>query len=376
METADGWLLRVRLPGGAIEPDQLDLVAATSERWGRGIVEITARGNLQLRGVPATAVGAAAAALVDGGLALPDPTLDARRAVVAPPLTGHDPAEARSGASLVEALVDGLMAAPLPSPLAPKFGVVIDTSGSIGVGAVPADLLLVARRTPAGNVDWSAAIGHGARPRWGGALGPCTDAELVGMAIDLAARCATEGCRAAELPDAAVAATTGGRPRAVVARVSSAPAASVGPWDHIASDRVSVVGAPPLGRLGPDELRRLAAVGRRGQALRVTPAGCVAVVGARRDEVESVTAGLQAAGCSTDPLDGWHTVSACAGAEGCASGRADTLAAAAVVARGASQAGRQRVHLSGCEKLCGAPADARILVADGAGRFVAVEATP
>jgi precorrin-3B synthase len=146
METGDGWLLRVRVPGGALDPAQLLVVATTSERWGRGVVEITARANLQIRGVRAGAVDAAAGALVAGGLALADPTLDARRAVVAAPLTGHDPAEAASATGLVDALVAALVTAPLPGALPPKFGVVVDTGGTIPVRAVPADLLLAARR--------------------------------------------------------------------------------------------------------------------------------------------------------------------------------------------------------------------------------------
>jgi precorrin-3B synthase len=376
METADGWLLRMRLPGGTIAPDQFDAVADTSERWGRGIVEITARGNLQLRGVAAEAVALAADALVHAGLADPEPVLDARRAVVAPPLTGHDPAEARSVAGLTEVLVDALVAAALPGPLAPKFGVVLDTTGSIRVGAVPGDLLLVARPA-AGATEWWAAIGHGGQPGWSGVLGPCTDAELVRLTVDLAARCAAHGCRAADLPPATVAAVSGHRPYAPVGRATSPAAASVGPWDHVAPDRVSVVGAPPLGRLGPDGLRRLAGAGRRGLGLRVTPTGCVAVLGVRRHDLDLVTAELHGAGCSTDPLDGWHAVSACAGADGCASGRADTLAAATLVARCSAPDGRRpRVHLSGCEKRCGAPGDARILVADEAGRFVGDEEAP
>src|SRR3954452_4315541 len=122
METGDGWLLRIRLPGGAVTPAQLDVVADAAERWGRGIVEITARGNLQVRGVAAGAVEAAAGALVDGGLALPDPGLDARRAVVAPPLTGHDPAEAAAADSLVADVVGALLDLPATSPVPPKFG--------------------------------------------------------------------------------------------------------------------------------------------------------------------------------------------------------------------------------------------------------------
>jgi precorrin-3B synthase len=365
MEAGDGWLLRVRLPGGAIAPDQLDVVADTSQRWGRGIVEITARGNLQLRGVVAGAVDAAAGALVDGGLALPDPALDARRGVVAPPLTGHDPTEVVAADALVDDLVAAVVGGALPVALAPKFGVVIDTAGAIAVSGVPADVLLAAGNDGR-RVGWTASIGHGAAPRWSGR---CEGGDLVAMVVEVATRCATRGCRAAELPDADIAAFAGGRPRAVPPpRRTTSPAAGVGVWDHVDPARASVVGAPSLRRLGPAELRGLAGAARRGLGIRFSPSGSVAIVGVRRDELDAVTAAVHAAGCTTDPLDGRLAVSACVGSDGCAAARADTLGTASALMAGR---GSGRVHLSGCEKRCGAPADALVLVADDAGRFEA-----
>jgi len=75
-------------------------------------------------------------------------------------------------------------------------------------------------------------------------------------------------------------------------------------------------------------------------------------------------AALRAGGCSTDPSDARHMVSACVGASGCSAGRADTrVAALALMARRPMA----RVHLSGCEKRCGAPGDAEVRVAGEAG---------
>ena len=66
-------------------------------------------------------------------------------------------------------------------------------------------------------------------------------------------------------------------------------------------------------------------------------------------------------------------MSACVGDDGCAAARADTHAAArALVAARRTGAGEDPggpVHLSGCEKCCGAPAGARLLVAGEGGRF-------
>src|ERR1700735_221664 len=50
-QAADGALVRVRLPGGMITAVQLAALAVASTEWGTGTLELTARGNVQLRGI-------------------------------------------------------------------------------------------------------------------------------------------------------------------------------------------------------------------------------------------------------------------------------------------------------------------------------------
>ena len=47
----DGLLIRIRVPGGLIEADQLKAVAGLSRSFADGYLEITSRANLQLRGI-------------------------------------------------------------------------------------------------------------------------------------------------------------------------------------------------------------------------------------------------------------------------------------------------------------------------------------
>ena len=57
MRTGDGLLARLRVVGGRLTPVQLTKVAAIAGQFGNGQIEITARGNLQVRGLSdATAV--------------------------------------------------------------------------------------------------------------------------------------------------------------------------------------------------------------------------------------------------------------------------------------------------------------------------------
>src|SRR6478735_1103259 len=64
----DGHLVRVPLVGGAISSSQARTIARLAEAYGSGIVELTNRGNLQVRGVGDDAVGTVLAQLRDVGL--------------------------------------------------------------------------------------------------------------------------------------------------------------------------------------------------------------------------------------------------------------------------------------------------------------------
>ena len=54
-QAADGALARVRLPGGVISPAQLEALAHAATRFGSPAMELTSRGNIQLRAITDTA---------------------------------------------------------------------------------------------------------------------------------------------------------------------------------------------------------------------------------------------------------------------------------------------------------------------------------
>ncbi|MGW9266824.1 precorrin-3B synthase, partial [Gordonia terrae] len=114
---ADGALARVRLPGGRIRPDQLEVLARAAADHADGHLELTVRGNLQLRGI--TDVEAVADAVVAAGLA-PSSTHDKVRNIELSPLTGRigGIADARP---LAAALDDALRADPAAASLSGRF---------------------------------------------------------------------------------------------------------------------------------------------------------------------------------------------------------------------------------------------------------------
>ena len=85
-QAADGALVRMRLPGGMITAAQLAALARTLDGFGSGTLELTARGNVQLRGI--TDVSAVADAIAAAGL-LPSATHERVRNIVASPLSGR-----------------------------------------------------------------------------------------------------------------------------------------------------------------------------------------------------------------------------------------------------------------------------------------------
>ncbi len=111
MPSGDGLLARVKPFGGRLPRPALAALAEAVAAFGNGVIELTSRGNLQVRGVHAPA--AFARAMVQAGLADPNPEREARRNVTT--LPGCNDA-------LVAAVEALLSATP---GLAPKFGVTV-----------------------------------------------------------------------------------------------------------------------------------------------------------------------------------------------------------------------------------------------------------
>src|ERR687898_853780 len=79
---ADGALARVRVPGGSLSTGKLRVLAAAARDLGDGALELTSRGNVQLRGLAADATTELGDRLAAAGL-LPSPTHETARNVLA-----------------------------------------------------------------------------------------------------------------------------------------------------------------------------------------------------------------------------------------------------------------------------------------------------
>lgn len=135
MDSGDGLVVRLRVPLGRMTPDEARGIAAAARRHGSGQIELSGRGNLQLRGVSAASHPALLNDLAALGVLDPDLETEARRNILISPFrNAGDGAEALAG-ELARRLME------LPA-LPAKFGFVIDTGPTRHLAAAPGDLRL------------------------------------------------------------------------------------------------------------------------------------------------------------------------------------------------------------------------------------------
>lgn len=85
MASGDGLVVRVRPCYGALERAQVLALCDAAQRWGSGVIELTNRGNIQLRGVGERDWSSLLAALIEAGLVEGTPEHEARRNILVAP---------------------------------------------------------------------------------------------------------------------------------------------------------------------------------------------------------------------------------------------------------------------------------------------------
>lgn len=120
MMSGDGLLVRVRPGLGRLSVRDVQVLTELATRFGNGMIGLTTRANLQLRGVKTSDHDAVLQALIAAGLVHRDPELEGRRAVLATPLWRAGDVTDRLGRALDDAL-------PALPALPDKMGFAIDT---------------------------------------------------------------------------------------------------------------------------------------------------------------------------------------------------------------------------------------------------------
>ncbi|MFG1816989.1 precorrin-3B synthase [Kribbella sp. NPDC049174] len=340
-QAADGGLARVRVPGGVLTADQLEVLRIAAQQLGNGRLELTSRGNVQVRGLSADGPRELSERLYDAGL-LPSITHERVRNILASPLSGLD-LESRYDVLPVAAAVDrALCSRPGLAELPGRFLFALD-DGRGDLRGVQADVLVRA-------VDEREAVlslgGLGVRVGWGEAA----EAMVAASESFLVERTAqgSQAWRVAELDDGASRILD----RLGLDRTGAdqGETSALVPGVHAQVDgKCALVVTVPLGSLGPEQADALQQVSA-GQ-VRITPWRSVVLPGLSGDPSER----LDEVGLVTKADSPWNGVTACAGQPGCAKALADVRADARRVTPKLPRHGRP-MHWSGCDRRCGKPA--------------------
>jgi precorrin-3B synthase len=411
----DGGICRIKLPGGELSAGQAEAIADVSERHAAGVVELTNRANLQVRGVRSGHEAALIAALVDAGLGpigalgaadasslLPPSAADDVRNVMVSPTAGRDPFALFDTRLLSTELLTLLQSDARFAGLSPKFALLLDGGERLARLDHPHDVWLAATQAEDGvrfvfglagcppvvadaNADADADADADAfqhtdshssavhpHPNDTGALGAVLPAQakdlvraLLHTFLDLAAADATRmrHLLTAHSIDAVLQHAQKyvdfplSRDTSLANWQRGTPADAtlrLGVHAQRVVGTLHVGGQPPLGRLDAATLRGLATLAQQqgNGTLRMTPWQSVLLPDIAANAAPAVLAEMNALGLACDPAQPITHLIACAGSTGCAKSLADTKADALLLADRLPDG--IDVHLSGCPRSCAA----------------------
>jgi len=339
MPTGDGLLARL-MPSGTITLDALAGLAAAARQYGNGIVEITSRGSIQVRGLtPRSAL-----AFADAVAALDVPA-HGGVPVIVDPLAGVDPSELIDAGALADELRNALIAQSLAQRLAPKISVAIDGGGRLHLDALSADIRLRAIAAPDGPMLHVAVGGDAASALPVGIVAPD---EAIDTATRLLREIASHGADARARDTIRPAQPPAPRP---------APRGRADPIGrHHLRDSCAIGVGLPFGHTDAATLDALVSAAHAAGAsgVRTSPGRALLIIGIASDRAAAPTDAVGRLGFIVDPNDPRRRVVACAGAPICASGEIAARALASDIAStAAALLDRDEViHLSGCAKGC------------------------
>ncbi|WP_313594877.1 precorrin-3B synthase [Pseudomonas oryzihabitans] len=368
----DGGLCRVKLPGGRLTAGQARAIAAASARWASGVLELTNRANLQLRGVRQDGAAALVAELQAAGLGPADPAADDVRNLLLSPSAGRDPQQLRDVRPLAAELLALLEGDRRLHGLSAKFALQLDGGEALARLDHPHDVWLSARAE-------GYVLGLAGTPLDipVGLIAPgqevATVARLLHRFLDLAG---PEQHRMRQL--------LAQRPLAELLADLDLDLLPVPPSLRAPADAALRLGShqqrqtgfnwvgaqPALGRLPAKSLATVADLAEHhgNGDLHLTPWQGLLLPDVPVDQAAELLAALATLELITDPAAPLARLVACTGSQGCAKGRADTKGDALRLAE-RLPAGVE-VHLSGCPRSCALAGQApHTLLAMAPGRY-------
>jgi precorrin-3B synthase len=375
--TGDGLLARLPLPAATLALEAIAELCAAAHRYANGAIEITARGNLQVRGLRADAIQAFATSMAALGLrglpAIP---------VSTNPLAGLAPDRMLDLGGVVDALRTALTSARLRATLAAKVTVVVDDGGLLHLDALPADVRLRATATTLGPSLKVAVGGDGCA---GSYLGRVAVSDAVDAVLRLLDVLAQRGARARARDiigaEGLVAFRTAlaGLLRSDTAIPQPRPAAEAIGVHALHDGTVALGIALPFGHIDQGRLATLIGAAKAGGAAGLrTASRALLVVGLAPAAVAALQSAAAQLGFVVTANDPRRHIIACAGAPFCAAAEIPARALAPAIAQHAAALldGSLTIHVSGCPKSCAWAGQAALtLVGQPGGRALVVAAS-
>jgi precorrin-3B synthase len=370
MPTGDGLLARLSTTG-TIPLIAFAALCEAARTYGNGVVEVTSRGSVQVRGLSEASASPFADAIAALDIAAADGV-----PVLCNALAGLDADEIFDSTSFARNLRQRIAQGALAARLSPKVSIVIDDGGTIGLDAVAADIRLRAERR---HGDVTIDVGVGGDDSHAAKLGSIAPSYGVEAAIGLLDVIARHG-REARARD--VLATEGVKAFHASVRGLSRPARPRESGDPEldsrlrGNERSTPVGTFPLrdgtlavgtglafGHTDSNALERLvdAAATAGAIGLRTAPGRALLAIGVAPGSAAALTSRAENLGFITRADDPRRGVIACPGAPVCASAHIASRALAPVIA--ADVVGLNGIiHISGCAKGCAHAAAAALTI--------------
>lgn len=383
MQAKDGLLVRLRISAGTVSATVLRTLAQAGRDHGNGLFDLSARANLQMRGVRAERLPQLIEMLEDLGLVDTNAAAEAVRNVLISPLAGLDGRQdiRGTGKALEAMLVTNMELHALPG----KFGVVIDNGSMLSLANVPADI----------RFDWAGQdnenlfdIGIGGNAGYATYLGNCEAVQIPDIASRLARaflRLTSPMCdpprRMRDLVQ-----TCGAAAIAREAGLRLAPPPRRGAIEEpcpigLLRIRENCFGAgAAFGRLNANMLdaAALAAETFGSGEIRLTPWRALILPRVQAKQDEALRAHFRAHDFIVECHDPRLAIAACGGAGACERGTTKTHADALALMFVARQLRKTGValHVSGCAKLCARHAPTPFtLIADKGSYTLVTDAT-
>ncbi len=345
MPTGDGLLARIHPPLGILTLAQARAVAEGARRYGNGHLDLTARANLQIRGVSEATTAPLTALL--GAVGLGDTRTDGgpQRLTLTSPLAGREPLDIPALARAIEDMGRGVPG--LPAKTLVAVGLRMDEA-DLSVLSLAADRVAIV----AGTSVWACSS---------------TDTPSAIGAL-LTAFAATGKRRMREVPPDTL--TIPRHCQQSEAIQGGGPSANVVPGLSSHGGQPVFALDAPFGRCTVEAFERLIAVAETIGApeFRLSPTRGIVLLPSHPERVRLADLAADFITTADDPR---RAVATCTGAPACASGSTPTLRDAARVADAFRPlAARGLVaHVSGCTKGCAKPGPADLTLVGREGQY-------